>query len=331
MKKFLLLILIILWLAFVYFHFSYSNFKEKVIFTNEQNIEINRWETYYSLAKKLKLNDSYLKFYLKQNPPKKWLQAWTYKVTAWTNLAWLIKILEWNAISNDISLTIIEWLNIYDIDSILTKKSLIKTWEFIAYEKDNLQSLKDQFPFLKYALTLEWFLYPDTYNINPNNFSLDNFVKTKLLANFETKVIKWLNLNPDDKNLLDNIIMASIVEKEEKNSSEKSIVAWVLKKRLKEWWQIWADATVCYPYELTYDECTPNFIVNHIHDKNDYNTRTMIWLPKTPICNPSAETIEATINSKDSPYYFYLHAPNWQIHYATTNEEHEANKDKYLK
>jgi UPF0755 protein len=125
--------------------------------------------------------------------------------------------------------------------------------------------------------------------------------------------------------------LASIVEKEEKSVKEKATVAWVLKKRLNENWFIWADATVCYPYELTFDECTPKFIWNHIQDKNDYNTRTKLGLPKTPICNPSALSIEAVYNAKNTPYYYYLHDENWQIHYAKTNEEHVANKMLYIK
>jgi UPF0755 protein len=125
--------------------------------------------------------------------------------------------------------------------------------------------------------------------------------------------------------------LASIVEKEEKSVKEKATVAWVLKKRMVEKWFIWADATVCYPYELTFDECTPTFIWNHIQDKNDYNTRNKLWLPLTPICNPSNNSIEAVYNAKDSQYYYYLHDENWQIHYARTNEEHIANKMLYIK
>ncbi len=33
----------------------------------------------------------------------------------------------------------------------------------------------------------------------------------------------------------------------------------------------------------------------------------MLGLPLTPISNPSFETIYATINSKKTPYWFYLH------------------------
>ncbi|NDK08651.1 endolytic transglycosylase MltG, partial [Candidatus Gracilibacteria bacterium] len=73
------------------------------------------------------------------------------------------------------------------------------------------------------------------------------------------------------------------------------------------------------------------FIGNHIQDKNEYNTRNKLGLPKTPICNPSANSIEAVYNAKNTPYYYYLHDENGQIHYATTNEEHVANKMLYIK
>jgi cell division protein YceG involved in septum cleavage len=48
-------------------------------------------------------------------------------------------------------------------------------------------------------------------------------------------------------------------------------------------------------------------ISEYINEKSEYNTRTMTGLPKTPISNPSFETIDATLNYKESEYWFYLH------------------------
>ena len=83
------------------------------------------------------------------------------------------------------------------------------------------------------------------------------------------------------------------MERETRDSgiNEIEIVAGILKKRLDENWLIGADATVCYPYKVTYKECTPDFVVSKIQDKNEYNTRTKIGLPKTPISNPSFASI----------------------------------------
>jgi len=56
----------------------------------------------------------------------------------------------------------------------------------------------------------------------------------------------------------------------------------------------------------------------------------MTGLPLTPIDNPEAEIIEATLHSQKSEYYYYLHDSNGQIHYAIDGAGHEANKEKYL-
>jgi cell division protein YceG involved in septum cleavage len=69
---------------------------------------------------------------------------------------------------------------------------------------------------------------------------------------------------------------------------------------------IGADITVCYPYRLTAHECKL-VVSKYIRDKNEYNTRTMRGLPKTPIGNPSYDTIESTLNYNKTSYYFYLH------------------------
>lgn len=187
--------------------------------------------------------------------------------------------------------------------------------------------MRKDFPFLGKATTLEGFLVPDTYRINPEA-SAGTIIKT-LLEAFDTRVYKEFNFTTDSE-LYKTLIFASIVEKEEKNSTNKPIVAGILKKRHDEKIAIGADATVCYGYRLTMDDCTPAFIGEHIHENTVYNTRSSLDLPPTPIANPSVDTIRATMNSQSSPYYYYLHDTNGVIHYGKTLEEHNGNKVLYL-
>jgi len=72
-------------------------------------------------------------------------------------------------------------------------------------------------------------------------------------------------------------------------------------------------------------------VSKYINEKSEYNTRTMVWLPKTPIWNPNFETIDATVNSETTPYFFYLHDNKWNIYYAKNNSGHERNKNNYLR
>lgn len=236
------------------------------------------------------------------------------------------------------TVVILEWWNIYDIDNYLYSKKLIQKWEYIKYveDKNKIIALSNFFEFLDNQETLEWYLYPDTYYINSSNFKINEFVIQQLEA-FEKKVYIQLFIDENwNKKYINDVThsvinLASIVEKEEKNILEKPVVAWILKKRVKEYWNIWADITTCYPYKFTSKQCSLE-ISKYINEKSDYNTRFIIWLPPTPISNPSFETIYATLYSQDTNYNYYLHDINtWKIYYAETNTQHNKNKQLYIK
>ena len=151
-----------------------------------------------------------------------------------------------------------------------------------------------------------------------------------MLANYEDKIFPLI-VDADFETIYELTTLASIVEKEERNPNEKSTVAGILKKRLDEGWMIGADITVCYPFRLTSEQCKFS-VTKYLYEKNDYNTRNKRGLPAGPIGNPSLETFSATLNSKTTPYYFYLHdTTTGKIYYAVTNAQHEKNKRLYLR
>ena len=61
-----------------------------------------------------------------------------------------------------------------------------------------------------------------------------------------------------------------------------------------------------------------------------YNLYQNRGLPPTPICNPGLETIRDVIQPTNSKYLFYLADTEGNVHYATTLEEHNLNKARYL-
>jgi len=135
----------------------------------------------------------------------------------------------------------------------------------------------------------------------------------------------------DGEQILELVNLASIVERESQDTwiNEREIIAGILGKRYKENWLIGADATVCYPYKVTYKECTPDFVRNNVAAENEYNTRTKTGLPKTPISNPSFDSINSTLYPIESDNYFYLHANDGNIYYAIDNAGHERNRATY--
>ncbi|USN59442.1 MAG: endolytic transglycosylase MltG [Candidatus Peribacteria bacterium] len=114
----------------------------------------------------------------------------------------------------------------------------------MAFAENDFYPLKKEFTFIADAETLEGFLYPDTYALDPKNITPETIART-MLKNFQTKI-----LPPPTSPLLskegesgegvgggfnyETLILASIVEKEERNSNERPTVAGILKKRLNE-------------------------------------------------------------------------------------------------
>ena len=234
---------------------------------------------------------------------------------------------------------ILEGRSIYDIDESLTSKWLISKWEYIAYttNSEKISALSERYEFFDANLkSLEGFLYPDTYHIDTNADIIRDLVSIQLNT-FKKKVREGYSSDfstIQQKYGLDvykTIVLASIVEKEEKNSENKPTVAGIFYNRLQRWMKIEADITLCYNFKKPYADCSPSVIVKNISDeKNPYNTRRVWWLPPTPIANPDIDTIKATLFPKNTSYLFYLHDPKGGIHYAETNEWHNKNKVQWL-
>jgi UPF0755 protein len=78
---------------------------------------------------------------------------------------------------------------------------------------------------------LEGFLYPDTYNVDAVNNIVDQLVYLQLQT-FKTRVRDAHQAEISSVNRYQNMILASVVEKEERNNTNKATVAGIFFKRL---------------------------------------------------------------------------------------------------
>jgi UPF0755 protein len=108
---------------------------------------------------------------------------------------------------------------------------------------------------------------------------------------------------------------------------EKKQIANVIWKRLDERIHLGIDATT--RYEL--DEWKRPLYTADFALVTPYNTRKTQGLPPTAISNPGIDSLRAAIYPITTPYYYYLHAPNGQIHFAKDYAGHNVNKRKYLR
>ena len=155
--------------------------------------------------------------------------------------------------------------------------------------------------FLVKTKTLEGYLFPDTYFFLTN--ATEDDVITSMSDNFSKKVSKLSD--ETEKNEIDIIKMASLIEREAKGDADRAIISGILWKRISMGMALQADAA-----------------------PETYQTR---GLPKNPICNPGVESITASIHPQSSPYLYYLHDEEGNIHFAKNFTEHLQNKANYLK
>lgn len=175
--------------------------------------------------------------------------------------------------------------------------------------------------------TLEGFLFPETYAI-PEEGTSTKAVAEIMLTQFGKELTPELRnqIKANGKTIYETITVASLVEEEVKTEADRKLVAGIIYKRLQEDIRLDIDATVRYAL----DKPTGALSQSDLNSDDPYNTRKFKGLPPGPIANPGIISIKAAINPETSDWLFYLNGSDGTTHFAKTNDEHEANKDKYL-
>lgn len=171
--------------------------------------------------------------------------------------------------------------------------------------------------FVTKTASLEGKLFPDTYLI-PTSATFDQVI-TYMTANF---VKKAGNVTAQQ------LVLASLIEREAKADSERPIIAGIFTNRLKAGWPLQVDATIQYAQGNSKD-WWPEVISTKL--ASIYNTYLHTGLPPRPICNPGLLSIQAAQNPAKTDYWYYLHDSEGQAHFAKNLSEHAVNIDKYLR
>lgn len=272
-----------------------------------------------SLTEKGLLNDkwsNYFKAYLKLNNLASKLQAGTYEIPKNLSILELVDTLQ-SGKNPETWVTIQEGLRKDEIVDILVKDiggnfskatflSLTTNLDFINSFGLN-EKVKD----------LEGYLFPDKYAFASD--VTEKEVIQKMVDNFKTKV--------GTNDSYQTIILASLVEKEGRTSTDRPIIAGIILKRYNEGWTLGLDTTLMYYFKTW----TESDITSHLKDNNPYNTRIVTGFPPTPICNPGLDSITAARNPVASDYYYFISDLNGNMHYAKTAAEHQSNINTYLK
>jgi UPF0755 protein len=122
------------------------------------------------------------------------------------------------------------------------------------------------------------------------------------------------------------LIMASIVEKETGQKSERDMIAAVFVNRLKQGMLLQTDPTVIYGMG---DKFQGNIRKQDLLTDTPYNTYTRTGLPPTPIALPGAESLEATMHPAKSNVLYFVSKGNGTSVFSTNLADHNRAVNKY--
>lgn len=184
--------------------------------------------------------------------------------------------------------------------------------------------------FLQEARGKEGKLFPDTYELMDQPTAKE--VIQKMDDNYLFRISE---LSPTD----DQLVLASIIEREAASDSERADIAGVFANRLKIGMKLEADPTVQYQKDsnnypqigLISYTFWQKLIPGDLRGvQGPHNTYLRSGLPSSPICNPGLKSIEAAVKPASHDYYFFLHGSDGNIYFSKNEEEHNRKKALYL-
>jgi len=171
----------------------------------------------------------------------------------------------------------------------------------------------------------EGLLWPETYEV------LDTASAQEVLQRMIDQLDVELAAVPEDLRedvpdgqLYDNLIFASLIERETRVDDERALVAGVIQNRLDQNWRLQIDATVVYalgggPRDVvTFED---------LEFEHPHNTYLIAGLPPTPISGVGTAAFQAAFDPAETEFLFYVLDPSCDgTHvFAETLEEHDQN------
>ena len=149
-----------------------------------------------------------------------------------------------------------------------------------------------------------------------------------MLNNFDKKYDKQIQAGAEELGLSTRevVIIASLIEREAKQSDEFAKISGVIHNRLNNKEQ--------FPH-LQIDAAL-QYAVGHNNRLTDadkkldspYNLYLHEGLPPGPICNPGYNALYAATHPEEHDYYYYVAMPDGTHLFAKSNSQHNKNRTK---
>lgn len=322
--------LILLLINLAVFVVKYNSIKNNPLESDKANITFNveKGESLHGLFDRLNnenvLRSSFFsKIYIKFNDVTESIKPGTYTVKSDITFPEFLTVLTEGKVSEN-KVTFPEGYTVEDMakkfeeSGVCTKEAFltaVKEYPLPSYIKPNSER--------KYEL--EGFLFPDTYSI-PNGTTPKQIVGM-MLNRFEmvmSEIQSELGITIPDADYEKYVTIASMIEKEARDDSERPEIASVIYNRLEKGMPMQIDATVLYAL----GEHKDVVLYKDLKVDSPYNTYKNKGLPVGPICNPGKPSLMAAIRPAKTDYIYYLLNPKDNKHYFTNSYEDFLAKKK---
>ena len=303
-----------------------------------KEFEVANGDSWYSIGPKLyenKLIRSYkfFKIYIKLFSPTE-LKAGIYNLSEDMSLPTIVETLEGASTNpNDVKISFKEGINFRKIATLISENTNNTYDDVMALMSDQeyLNSLINDYWFIGDEIKnpniyypLEGYLFPDTYIVNKNS-DVKTIFKL-LLDRMDKELSKYKNdIENTNYSVHQILTLASIVELEAGNASDRTKVAGVFYNRINTSYEtLGSDVTAYYGAKM--DDWS-NGLGSAETACNPYNTRLnskcpINGLPVGPIAIPSSESIKATIFPTKTDMLFFVADCSGKTYLSKTYAEH---------
>ncbi|MCX7026918.1 MAG: endolytic transglycosylase MltG [Spirochaetes bacterium] len=247
------------------------------------------------------------------------LEAGTYRFRKGSRMRELLSILAEDKVATA-KVTIPEGSTLSTIASALDKAEVTGKSDFLMAARDPELLKRFHIP----GTSFEGFLFPDTYDLSLGSEGV--FVIEIMAKRFFESIAKLsFGAAADPETLFENVILASIVEREYRVAEEAPLIASVFRNRLKIGMALQSCATIVYVLTERQGKPHPSIVYFKDLDVDDpYNTYRHRGLPPGPISNPGATALASVFSPEKSEYlYFRLSDESRGTHrFSKTFDEH---------
>lgn len=210
------------------------------------------------------------------------------------------------------SFTVPEGSNMFDIARLAESEGVMPAKDFLRAAADPAP-IRDLSPDAK---TLEGFLFPSTYRLT--HATTPAALVQMMTSQFRKE---WKRLSAGKTaDPEKTVTLASLVEKETGNPTERPLVASVFQNRLRIGMPLDCDPTVIYA-ALLENRYRGEIHRSDLDRKHPYNTYQHAGLPPGPIANPGESSLAAALQPAETNYLYFVARPDGGGHVFTSNLE----------